>query len=208
LIGLRKDLPNDSKILELGGGAGSFVKLLAQDAQNKSYAHKISQYIFSDIAPAFLRVAQRDLQSQVIGFPLAFKMLNINKNFFGQGIEPNSLDAVIAVNVLHVASDITATLSNVRTILKPGGRFIFGECLKPQLDKPIYIEFFFQFMSSFTNVQVAPPLRPSYGFLECRHWIELLKFSGYTDIQEWPISTNITKLIPTFYTGAFSARSY
>jgi SAM-dependent methyltransferase len=134
-------------------------------------------------------------------------MININKNLMGQGVGPNSLDIVVAVNVLHVADRLPDTLSDIRTVLKPGGRLIFGECLKPQLHKPIYVEFFFQFMSSFTNVSTDTLLRPVYGFLESGHWIELLKYSGYSNIEEIPVTVPIVKIIPTFYTGAFSAQS-
>jgi len=208
MVGVRKDLLDDSTILELGGGVGSFVQLLAQDAKGKSYSHKISQYIFSDVAPAFLRTAQRAFPSLGIEFPLKYKLLNINKNLVGQGIEPNSLDVVIAVNVLHVADRLPDTLSDIRTVLKLGGRLVFGECIKPYLNKPIYVEFFFQFMSSFTNVSTDSLLRPAYGFLESGHWVELLKHSGYSNIEEIPITKPIVKLIPTFYTGAFSAQSF
>jgi SAM-dependent methyltransferase len=208
MVGIRKNLLDNSTVLELGGGVGSFVQMLAQDAKSKSYSYKISQYLFSDISPTFLRTAQRNFPSIGVGFPLKYKLLNINKSLVGQGIEPNSLDIVVAVNVLHVADRLPNTLSEIRTVLKPGGRLVFGECLKPQLHRPIYIEFFFQFMSSFTNVSTDGLLRPVSGFLESGHWIELLKHSGYSNIEEIPITKPIVELIPTFYAGAFSAQSF
>ena len=56
----------------------------------------------------------------------------------------------MGINVLHVAQDLEATLDDLRSRLKPSGRLVVGECLKPTLDRPLYLEFFFNFIKSFT----------------------------------------------------------
>jgi SAM-dependent methyltransferase len=52
---------------------------------------------------------------------MVFKTFNMEKEPSGQGFVEGLYDVVVAVNVLHVSSDVEASLSNVRRLLKPGG---------------------------------------------------------------------------------------
>lgn len=203
LAALRRALKPDSRILELGGGAGSFVQLLSRSSPEALAC--IREYRFTDIAPTFLRRAQRGLKDQAPGIPLSFGSLDINRELDAQGLEGQRFDAIVGINVLHVAKRLPETLQDLRCHLAPGGRLVLGECLKPDLARPIYLEFFFQFMAGFTDVDIDPVLRPAYGFLTPEVWHRILAAAGFQDIQTIPDVRRIMDRFPAFYAGAFSA---
>jgi SAM-dependent methyltransferase len=203
LAALRRALRPGFRILELGGGAGSFAQLLSTAPSEE--LGKIAEYRFTDIAPTFLRRAQRGLKETAPGIPFTFGSLDLNHPLDGQGLEGTTFDAIVGINVLHVAKDLSGTLTNLRSHLAPGGRLILGECLKPDLARPIYLEFFFQFMASFTDVHTHPELRPSHGFLTPEIWMRALGAAGFQSVQNIPEVRHLMDRFPAFNVGAFSA---
>ncbi|HTL99393.1 MAG TPA: methyltransferase [Holophagaceae bacterium] len=205
LMALRERLPEQARVLEIGAGSGSFLRMLHEDGTAKGYLPRIADYRFTDVSPAFLRRAQRDLAGELPGVPLSFGSFDLNKDFHAQGIEDGSLDAIAGVNVLHVAKDLPGTLSALRRALKPGGILAFGECLKPALDEPIYLEFLFNFMDSFRLVDLDPVLRPAPGFLTPEQWELLLRHAGFREIQPYPDARALMDKVPDFFVGGFGA---
>ena len=205
LMALRERLPERARVLEIGAGSGSFLRLLHEDAAEKGYLSRFADYRFTDVAPAFLRRAQRELAGELLGMPLSFSAFDLNKDFAAQGLEDGSLDAVVGVNVLHVAKDLPATLAALRRALKPGGLLAFGECLKPSSDEPIYLEFLFNFMDSFRDVGLDPALRPAPGFLTPEQWQRLLEHAGFREIRAYPDARALMDKVPDFFVGGFGA---
>lgn len=207
LIALREGLPSGARVMELGGGAGSFAQLLARDAAEAGYLDRIAEYRFTDIAPAFLRKAQRDLREKAPGLPFTFNGLDINKPFEAQKLGDELFDAIVAINVLHVATDLQDVLRRLKGLLKPGGRLIVGECMKPDLAHPIYMEFFFKFVKSFTDVTLDPDLRPCSGFLTPEVWEKALLAAGFSQVRKVPDIRAVMGICPTFYVGAMAAEA-
>jgi SAM-dependent methyltransferase len=205
LLALREGLPEGARILELGAGAGSFAQLVAQTGAEAGWLDRIEDYRFTDVAPTFLRRAQRDLKSAAPGLPVSFQALDMNRPLGDQGIEAASLDAIVGINVLHVAQDLEATLRDLRGRLKPGGRLVLGECLKPTLDAPLYLEFFFSFIKSFTEVKLDPRWRPRHGFLTPEAWREALGHAGFSRVECIPPPRPLMDQHPSFTVGAMSA---
>jgi SAM-dependent methyltransferase len=205
LSALRRSLKPGCRILELGGGAGSFAQLLSRMGAGTGELAHISDYRFTDIAPTFLRRAQRGLREQAPGIPFSFSSLDLNRPLAEQGLENAAFDVIVGINVLHVAKRLPATLQDLRQHLVPEGRLILGECLKPDLARPIYLEFFFQFMSSFTEVETDPVLRPTHGFLTPEAWLRILASAGFKDVHDVPRVRALMDRFPAFYVGAFSA---
>lgn len=112
---------------------------------------------------------------------------------------------MVGVNVLHVARDLVPALRDLRALLAPGGRLVAGECLKPDLARPIYPEFFFQFMSGYTQVSLDPVLRPVHGFLTADAWEANLRAAGFARVEHAPDSRPIQAVFPHFYVGALVA---
>ena len=204
LAALLEDLKPGSRILELGAGAGSFALLLARVGSEQGILDRISEYRYTDIAPSFLRGAQRGLRDLAPGIPFSFSYLDINRPLDDQGMQGAAFDAIVGVNVLHVAKNLIPTLADLRQHLAPGGRLILGECLKPDLDRPIHLEFFFQFMSRFTEVSTDPVLRTHHGFLTPEIWIRALECAGYRNVHDVPSIRPLMDRYPAFYVGAFS----
>lgn len=205
LLALRDGLPDGARILELGGGTGSFAALFARDAAQRGSLGAVAEYRFTDLAPAFLRRAQRELGGRCPGLPLAFSALDLNRPFAEQKFGDARFDAIVGVNVLHVARELVPALRELRAHLAPGGRLVAGECVKPKLDRPSFIEFFFQFMSGYTQVQLDPVLRPVHGFLTADAWEANLRAAGFAAVEHWPDIRPIQKSFPHFYVGAFVA---
>jgi SAM-dependent methyltransferase len=207
LLALREGLPEGARVLELGGGAGSFAQLVARQGAEQGWLGRIAEYRFTDVAPAFLRKAQRELRGLAPGLPLAFQALDLNRPLGEQGVEAASLDALVGINVLHVAQDLEATLLYLRSRLKPGGRLVIGECLKPTLDRPLYLEFIFNFIKSFTDVRLDARWRPRHGFLTPEAWDVALTHAGFTDLAHLPPSRPLMDQHPDFTVGAITARA-
>lgn len=207
LLALRDGLPEGARILELGAGAGSFARLLAVQARAEGWLGRIAEYGFTDVAPAFLRKAQRELAADTPGLPLRFQPLDLNRPLGDQGVAPASLDAIVGINVVHVARNLETTLRDLRSRLRPGGRLVLGECLKTALDRPIYLEFFFSFISSFTSVELDPRWRPVHGFLTPEIWTEALLHAGFRNIRSVPPLRPLMDRCPSFNAGALSAEA-
>lgn len=205
VIALREGLPAGARILEIGGGTGSFASLFAREAARSGTLGSVAEYRFSDLAPAFLRRAQRELAGRAPGLPLSFAPLDLNRPFADQGLGEARFDAIVGVNVLHVARDLQAALRELRAHLAPGGRLVAGECMKPEPRKPIFTEFFFQFMAGYTQVELDPVLRPVHGFLCGDAWEANLRAAGFTRIVHRPDTRPIQKVFSHFYVGAMVA---
>ena len=205
LKALREELRPASRILELGGGAGSFAILFAREAAADGSLEQVREYRFTDVAPAFLRRAQRELGSKTPGLPLAFSSLDINQPLDGQGFEDRRFDLITGINVLHVARDLLPTLRDLRAHLAEGGRLVVGECLKPSMHSPIFTEYFFQFMRGYTEVNLDPVLRPVHGFLSADAWEANLRAAGFQSVEHRPDTRQIVGFFPNFYAGALVA---
>lgn len=206
LAALQEGLRPGTRVLELGGGAASFAQLLAQDGARHGYLDRFSDYRFTDVAPTFLRRAQRNLSDWAPGIPFSFSLADIDRPLVEQGLEGAAFDVILGVNVLHVAKDLPQTLALLRRHLAPGGRLIVGECLKPRLGEPIYVEWFFQFVTSFCEVATDPELRPAPGFLTPEVWVKLLRHAGFAEVREVPRARPLMDSCSAFYVGAFEAR--
>jgi len=113
-------------IFEIGAGTGATTSAVLS-ALGDAY----SSYTFTDISSGFFMAAEERFASEA--GRMIFKTFNMEKEPAGQGFVEGSYDVVVAVNVLHVAADVTAMMSNVRRLLKPGGFLIVGELTSTEL---------------------------------------------------------------------------
>ena len=111
-------------VLEIGAGTGGATLPILQ-ALSQVDSTRLKRYDFTDIATSFFEPAKKLLKqwSDV----MSFKKLDIEKEPMAQGFEAGSYDLVIAVNVLHATYSMENTLSNVRKLLKPGGKLALIE---------------------------------------------------------------------------------
>jgi len=199
LAALRPALRPGARVLEVGGGVGSFAHLLSQEPDVQ-----LGAYVFTDGALPFLRRAQRVLPDLAPNLPLHVQRLDLDLPLDAQGLADQTFDAIVAINVLHVVRDLPRTLADLRAHLAPGGRLVLGECLKPSLDTPLYLEGCFQFIRSFRDVTLHPQLRPTPGFLTPEHWVALLRHVGFSEVLEIPHTRPLMERYACFNVGAFA----
>jgi len=199
-------LGRPATVLEIGGGSGSAVLAVAERLSRDGALARIGRYVFTEIVPTFLRRAERNVRGRFPALPIEFTRLDMDRDFRDQGIEPGSADVVYAVNTIHIARNLAATLARVRETLTPGGVAVFSECVRPFEGQPIYVEFVFNFLQNFTGVATDPTTRPNHGFLTPESWRRSLEAAGFEKPEILPDVESLARYYEAFFVAAVSAR--
>ncbi len=175
---------NNLKLLELGGGTGGATSALMDRLIKENKSSPISEYIFSDVSPIFLRIGNRTIMSKNCDcFPYLLKRLDFDKPLVEQEIAENSIDIVYAVNALHAARNLVDSLKNIHKVIKRGGKIIFCEYCRPNINHLLLQEFIFCLLDNYMNVDLDCRLRPVPGFLDFPHWELNLEAAGFKNIE-------------------------
>jgi ubiquinone/menaquinone biosynthesis C-methylase UbiE len=102
-----KDLPAHSSVLEIGAGAGQFIRAI------KKYRPELVCH-GSDISQEALKIAREDTVEGV-EYTLSYECTLPYEN--------ESMDAVLIFDVLEHVDDVDTLLSEIYRVLKPGGIF-------------------------------------------------------------------------------------
>ena len=183
-------------LLELGGGLGSGALAVLDRLAAGGRLAEVEAYRFTELVPAFLRRGERLLRER---WPdtaaLTTAPLDMDRPFAEQGVAPGSMSVVYAVNTLHVARDLAFTLGEIRGALRPGGRLVFSECVRPRAGQTIYPEFIFNLMQTFR----------ARGFLTPEQWAEAVTTAGFAGVTFLPDVARIRDVFPGFYAAAIGA---
>lgn len=111
----RLELPADGWVLELGCGPGWLWR------ENSSRVPATWTVMLSDFSQGMVREAERNLAAVGLGqrARLSFAVADAGAIPFGAA----SFDAVVANHMLYHLPDLAGALSEVRRVLRPGGRF-------------------------------------------------------------------------------------
>ncbi|KAI1464024.1 uncharacterized protein F4812DRAFT_453148 [Daldinia caldariorum] len=133
------------RILEVGTGTGGMARLMLNALWNLekgtgSQKKRFSEYVYTDISPAFFEVARTEFVSAETHNGakedrIVFRTFDLEKESVEQaGFESSEgqYDLVVAGSVLHATADLAATLGRVRKLLKPGGHLLLQEITAPQ----------------------------------------------------------------------------
>ncbi|KAI1488341.1 polyketide synthase [Biscogniauxia mediterranea] len=115
------------RFLEVGAGTGGATRSVMDTLSRKG--QRYDHFDFTDLSPAFFEEAREVFQKNL--GRMSFRVLNIEKNPLDQGFEAGTYDIIVASNVLHATKNIEATLRNVRSLLKPGGKLLLYEGTNP-----------------------------------------------------------------------------
>ncbi|MEZ4727508.1 MAG: SDR family NAD(P)-dependent oxidoreductase [Caldilineaceae bacterium] len=107
------------RIVEIGAGTGGTTAGLLPHLPAAQ-----TDYLFTDISPAFLTKAQERFASYAF---IRYQPLNLEQAPADQGFARHQADLILAANVLHATKDLTATLAHVRQLLQPGGQLVLME---------------------------------------------------------------------------------
>lgn len=205
-LALARAVGPHARLLELGGGGGSAAEaaLKALTDAGKPPAF----YVFTEVHPAFLRRGGR-LVRQLLpeGCQLEVRPYDIELAPEEQGLSGAIFNAVFAVNVLHLASDVVLALQRLRTLLAPGGAIVLGELIRPTFDAPVHIELPFLLLKSYQQAKNQDGIRHRPGFLCQEGWQNALHAAGFSDVTVLPATLDrCLALYPGFYCAAIIAR--
>ncbi|USP81656.1 polyketide synthase PKS2 [Curvularia clavata] len=121
------------RVLEVGAGTGSSTEAIIRHLapvsdDGKLLQSSVLQYTYTDISSAFFEKAREKFKLWQSLFE--YKVLHAEKDVESQGFEAEMYDIVVAQNVIHATEDLHATLSNLRKLLKPGGRILIQEGMR------------------------------------------------------------------------------
>jgi len=193
-------------VVEIGGGSGSAALAVFERLARDGGLARIGRYVFTEIVPTFLRRAERTIRQRFPTVPAEFVRLDMNADFAAQGVSPGQADLVYAVNTVHIARDLAATLARIRATLRGGGTAVFSECVRPFPGQPIYVEFVFNFLENFTGVATDPATRPNHGFLTPENWRRAFAAAGFEDPAILPDVESLARHYDAFFVAAVSAR--
>ncbi|KAG8405408.1 Type I Iterative PKS [Metarhizium acridum] len=117
------------RILEVGAGTGSTTLPVLQELWPQgNESQGCFSYTFTDISAGFFENASRKLANW--SQHVTYKKLDITQDPRQQGFKIQDYDVVIASNVLHATADMTVTIDNVRSLLRPRGKLLLLEGIR------------------------------------------------------------------------------
>jgi SAM-dependent methyltransferase len=194
------------RIFELGAGAGSASEILLRWFGECGFLERIERYLITEPSAFFRRRGQRELSTQYHNLPIEWAVLDINLPWEAQGAARGAFDLVFGVNVLHVAKDLLFSLKQARDALAPNGWLVIGECVRPNVNQPIYAELIFQILDSFIDVNLDPEIRPNPGFLTADQWRRAFTRAGFERVGVAPELDRIRELYSHFFTGGIAGQ--
>ncbi|MEK7866016.1 MAG: SDR family NAD(P)-dependent oxidoreductase [Planctomycetota bacterium] len=155
------------RVLEVGAGTGALSRLVLA-----ALPPDRSEFVFSDIGPAFLAAARKQFAQHPF---VEYQTFDLEKDPAAQGLAPGSFDIVLATDVIHATSDVRRSLTRLRECLAPGGLLLFVEVTRPSIATE-GVEFgTFEGWWRFTDHDV----RPDSPVLSRGRWLTLLTDCGY-----------------------------
>lgn len=162
------------KFLEVGAGTGSSTAVILRTIGNPDIGPRFESYTYTDISPSFFE--QASLKFSYHG-RVKFQILNAEEDLTTQGFDLAAYDVVIADNVLHATHDLHVTLSNIRKLLRPGGKLILKELATPGR---LLTGFVFGLLPGWWLAK--EPERELSPLLTEERWDGLLRDSGFSGI--------------------------
>lgn len=167
---------SDLRVLEVGAGTASATVPILQ-ALNGGSHRSVARYDFTDISPGFFETARERLGS--LEECVEFRVLNIEQSGKKQKFKEGDYDLIIACNVIHATTELHRTLCNVRTLLKPGGKFMLMEITK---DTFYYNLIFGSLAGWWAGYHEGRRLSP---LLRVTDWYSLLQAADFVNPEEW-----------------------
>jgi acyl transferase domain-containing protein/NADPH:quinone reductase-like Zn-dependent oxidoreductase/thioesterase domain-containing protein/NAD(P)-dependent dehydrogenase (short-subunit alcohol dehydrogenase family)/SAM-dependent methyltransferase/acyl carrier protein len=158
------------RVLEVGGGTGSLTRVLLP-----ALPAGRTEYLFTDVSPAFLVSARKRFAD--FSF-VEYQTFDIEQPPEGQGIQPGSVDLIVAADVVHATADLGRTLSHLRACLADGGLLLFLELVTRDFVRDDIVFALLKGWWRFTDTAV----RPHSALLDRGQWEALLARRGFHDV--------------------------
>ncbi len=162
-----------SRVLEVGGGTAATTSYLVPALKGS-----IAEYVFTDVGAGFVKEAKyefRDVPN------MRFETLDLEKSPQTQGFSDRSFDIIVASNVLHATSNLSATLSRLSSLLSEEGVLLIAETL----DGQPWIDMTVGFTPGWWSFSDAD-LRSSYPLIGKQAWLDLLRRCDFEIVSTFP----------------------
>ncbi len=154
------------KILEVGAGTGGTSTWVLPELAGRQV-----DYVFTDLSPLFLARAQEKFAAYPF---VSYEILDIGADLSTQSFADSNFDLILATNVLHATPDISATLTNVATLLKPDGSLIAVEGVRRQR----WVDLIFGLTEGWWLFNDGE-LRDDYPLISRESWLDVLPGCGF-----------------------------
>jgi len=101
------------RILEVGGGQGLLTSVIAPELLTMGCS-----YHFTDISPYFINRIH-DARPELSGMTTG--IFDLTRDPIAQGLNPQSYDVIVGLDVVHATPNISATIAHLRMLLAPSG---------------------------------------------------------------------------------------
>lgn len=156
------------RVVEIGAGTGGTSTAILPVLRGRC-----SEYVYSDISPAFLARAAERFREYPFLRTAAFDVERRNDE---QGLPEGHFDLVIAANVLHATEDIRVAVANAGRLARPGGLLLFIEGTRAER----WVDVTFGMTDGWWKFN--DDLRSGSPLLGVQAWTELLRSIGASEV--------------------------
>lgn len=116
-----------ARILEIGAGTGTCTQVVleALSASGTTTNPQFAHYDFTNTSSEHFEGAQQKFADY--GDLISYRKFNVENDSADQDFQGGSYDLVIASHGLHATNGIDTTMTNIRKLLKPGGKLLVLE---------------------------------------------------------------------------------
>ncbi|KAL1851394.1 hypothetical protein Daus18300_012576 [Diaporthe australafricana] len=162
--------------MEVGAGTGA-VTLPILEKLHSDGAVRCAKYDYTDISPHFFAPARSKLEKYCD--ILDFRLCNIAEDPEVQSFELGVYDVIIASHVLHATENLSASLSNIRKLLKPDGTLVLIETTNPD---SIRIGFLFGLLKDWWTPLAHEKRSAHSPCLKVEQWNAQLTATGFSGV--------------------------
>lgn len=124
-----------AKVLEIGAGTGGATKIVLEAFSAGGSGSALGHYTFTDVSSGFFEAGKKKLHQW--NSLMDFKKLDIEADPLTQSFEASQYDIIVASMALHATKSLNRTMSNVRKLLRPGGKLVLVEATQDSLDSQL-----------------------------------------------------------------------
>lgn len=162
------------RIIEVGAGTGAIARRLLQQIGGRPL-----EYWFTDISPAFLARAERELADP----RLRYFRFDAEHSPLSQNIPTHHFDLVVASNVVHATRHLGQTLANLNQLLLDDGAILLHECTEAHA----WLDLIFGITDGWWQRE-DHDLRPNHPLLTTAAWQATLNAAGFQGAEPLVVS--------------------
>ncbi len=171
------------RVLEVGAGTGSATSSVLPVLPAGRF-----DYTYTDISAGFFAAAEAQFAGS--GAPIAYRVLDIERDPVEQGFDAHGYDLVIAANVLHATRSLDETLNHCRQLLAPSGQLVALENQRARA----WMDLVFGQLDGWWRF--ADRYRPHHALAGPAVWRQALADAGFGEIEILGVDESAAAALP------------